>query len=425
MPGPNNLDEFLKNFDAKRPAAPSDATRVDQPEAIISNGEISYPQPNQDPWVGGTVTDFLHRYEVKDKNPEIAAKQKEALKNAIDFFSPQSLGGLALVAGGPLASSVRRGANRGAKIVKELRRRNAIEPLPARSPEQYYVKYKVDNTIKAAKTKLPAISQKTGTNIFEDSQYNIIENVNRVHPNFPESIHRIQIRPKGSYNKSDNLAHMKFRVTDLNKLKARRGDIRGERFNDMDLAIKMVEGKGLKNPKYISGVHFYTDIGNPKDSARALKMVFDRFDDDWILNENTLTMDSFTIMVSSILRNYAKEIEFLKGRGRNIYGSSQYSQLTKASQKALQRPIANIQVDANSKTLYKDILGKLSSGMERSGKLVGNPKLGEEGLSVISRPFIMKSFKDKLAGIFGLSAVEMSDFLEQITEENMTMDKKE
>ena len=53
--------------------------------------------------------------------------------------------------------------------------------------------------------------------------------------------------------------------------------------------------------------------------------------------------------------------------------------------------------------------------LDKSGKLVGEPKFRSEGFDMSSKAFSVKSFKDKMAAIIGLSVVEMDEMLESIT----------
>ena len=48
---------------------------------------------------------------------------------------------------------------------------------------------------------------------------------------------------------------------------------------------------------------------------------------------------------------------------------------------------------------------------------MGSPNFRAEGFALSSRPFVMKSFKDKLAAVFGMSAVQMKEMLDSIADE--------
>ena len=202
------LDSILNFLDAQRPTAPSDATRVDQPEAYLSEGEMISPQSSQEPWVGEAVTDVLHYFGVKDQDPGVATEQKEALSGAIDLFSPQGLGGLMLMGAGPVVNVAKKLTGSAARAARAASRKPVkyIE----KGEKGYLKEYKVDSVYKDAGSKLPAVSQKPGVRTFQDNRYNYVESVKKRSDGL--SIHSIGIRPVNSFHKSDDLGTLKFNV---------------------------------------------------------------------------------------------------------------------------------------------------------------------------------------------------------------------
>ena len=262
------------------------------------------PKSSQEPWVGEAVTDILHYFDVKDPDPEVATEQKEALSGAIDLFSPQGLGGLMLMGAGSIGRAAGNIGNRAIRIARGANRKPAKGAAVGEGG--YAQLYETDSVSKYASRKLPRVTQERGVNIFKDKTYNYVESVKPRRGGM--SIHTVKVRGRDKYSNEQNLGFLEFNVQDLNPMyKGQLGPI--------DEAIEMVSGKGLESPKLISNIKFKTtDIGSPRDAARALRMVFDRFDDDWIIHENLMTLDSINMMLSSILRNYGEEIEFFANR---------------------------------------------------------------------------------------------------------------
>ena len=468
MHSPNHnetLDSILKFLDAQRPTAPSDATRVDQPEAYLSEGEMLAPQTSQEPWVGEAFTDILHYFGVKDPDPDVAATQKEALSGTIDFLSPQSLGGLMLMGVGNVgrvAGNVAKKLTGSAARAARAGRRKPVKYTKG-GKEGYMKEYKVDSVYDDAGSKLPSFSQEPGSYSYVDNKYNYLETVTKRADG--GSKHFIKIRPAGTFDKAEDLGTLTFEVQaahpihkgmyayerDAVKHLTKGGDV--SKFNDpaeiqamvsllgikseaqflklrkavkhgtwTDEAIEMVAGKNLKQPKLIHNIMFRsTDKGGRLPAVKSLKMVFDRMDDDWIIREDLMTLDSITMMLSSVLKNYADEIEFFAKKGRNVYKSrwggfeGKYSQATRTA-KAAQEGATIAEVEAG---IYDDIIKNLTGRVSGSGKMVGTPNFRAEGFDLTGRHFVMKSFKEKLAGAIGLSVPQMKEFLDSIDEKDM------
>jgi hypothetical protein len=477
------ISSILKFLDAERPAAPGDATRTEDPQGYMQDGEYVEPQPSSDPmWVGETVTDVLHYFGIKDKDLEVASQQKEALSNTIDFFSPQSLGGAGLMlATAPIAgvSKLLKGARRSAK---------AKQPFW----HNRFLVYgdKTTDQVHRLGDKYPAITQAEGTSDFlgkstfyrqtvtrrkktadqlTDAERILVEESNYDYDKIPFSrgatTHKIDIySTKDLYNKNrKSKGWLSFDLTDIKN---------ADMSDDIYLAREMVNeaeilhDQVLKSPKLITNVHFFSAPGgSERHPALALKHVFDRFDDDWILKENNLTMDSFVTVIQQVLRKYGKEIEFnrkfqLDDIGqpvRNTYFSSRHGPLTKNidSQEVFAEGGATILgvdeqkipigIEELGNPKFKEKLKQLIFGIEDSGKLVGEHGIQTRSeiikglptgdaydklansltldqaedfwhseLSVTSNPFIIKSFKERLAAIFGVSVSEMSGLLEDL-----------
>tara|TARA_R100001463_G_scaffold81001_6_gene135478 strand:+ start:3268 stop:4698 length:1431 start_codon:yes stop_codon:yes gene_type:complete len=464
MHDPNHnetVNQILKFFDASRQSsAPSDATRTDKPQGYFENGEFIEPQPSSDPmWVGETLTDLMHSAGIKDPNPEKAAQQKEALTKVVDFLSPQTLGGAALMAAGPVVK-LARGA------------RGMVKAKQAYPDNPNYLIYKTDDLLRES-DKLPPISQKTGTNQFEGKDFLFSEKVSRFNKMdnrpFPKgtTIHRYDVHDikhkykSRSSGQKPSKGYLQFTLTDINNSNFAPGGIRAaDNFNEsLQMGKEIVKEaevfgeRALRNPKLITNVHFFGDPANKnsgRHAALSLKHVFDRFDDDFILAENDLTMDSFTTMVQTVLK-HAEEMEFFPNKKPNLYFASRGSALSKGvvdkGVTGADDQIVGLEQVAtdNFKNKIKSLLFEIQNNpkvfnpqdanINVVSKPVGGLPGGNRGeqiarnltvqeaedfrqyrLAVESSPFIFKSFKERLAAIFGLQVTDMSKYLKDLSE---------
>jgi len=465
MHEPNHNETFsqiLKFFDASRQdSARSDATRVAQPEGYFEEGEFIEPQPSSDPmWVGETLTDIMHSAGIKDPDPEKAAQQKEALTKVVDFLSPQSLGGAALMmATGPIAK-IARGS------------RGMIKAEQAYPDNPNYLIYKTKDILRES-DKLPPISQKSGRYQFEGKDFLFSEKVSRFNKmdNRPlpkgttihrYDVHDIKDKYKGRQSgQKPSKGYLQFTLTDINNSNFAPGGMRAaDIFNEsLQMSREIVKEaevfgeRALRSPKLITNVHFF---GNPENknsgrhAALSLKHVFDRFDDDFILAENDLTMDSFTTMVQTVLK-HAEEMEFFPDKKPNLYFASRGSALSKGvvdkgvtgandqvvgleqiatpnfknKIKSLLFEIENNPKVFNPKDANINVVSKPVGGLpggNRGDQIAQNLTVQEAEdfrqyrLAIESSPFIFKSFKERLAAIFGLQVTEMSKYLEDLSE---------
>ena len=455
------VNSILKFFDASHQnSAPSDATRTDEPQGYFEDGEFVEPQPSSDPmWVGETLTDIMHSAGIKDANPKKAAQQKEALTKFVDFLSPQSVGGAALMAAGPVA-----------KLVRGARGMIKAEQVYPDNPN--YLIYKTKDILREG-DKLPPISQKSGTYQFEGKDFLFSEKVSRFNKMdntpFPKgtTIHRYDVHDikhkykSRSSGQKPSKGYLQFTLTDINNSNFAPGGMRAaDSFNEsLQMGKEIIKeaevfgDRALKNPKLITNVHFFGDPANKnsgRHAALSLKHVLDRFDDDFILAENDLTMDSFTTMVQTVLK-YSEEMEFFPNKTPNTYFASRGSALSKGvvdkgvigsndqvvgleqiptdnfknKIKSLLFEIDNNPKVVNPKDANINVVSKPVGGLpggDRGEQMARNLTVQEAEdfrqyrLAVESSPFIFKSFKERLAAIFGLQVADLSKYLEDLSE---------
>mgnify|MGYP003654048332 CR=1 FL=1 len=190
----------------------------------------------------------------------------------------------------------------------------------------------------------------------------------------------------------------------------------------------------VKNPDYIykpgdkvgmATSDYINTVGSDVGPAKTMQLLFSRAPDNWAIRtiDNSFTMDSFTNLLKSVLRNAAK----LKVGNRFMTispsTSSKFSKLSNrllsegaATAEDMQPLIDELTNEWVNLVAKYERRGLKVSGQEqkfyaKSGTLKG--QLGKAGLF----DFTIGGATSAMAALFGIKVSQMSNFLEQLDEE--------
>tara|TARA_R110000751_G_scaffold32447_2_gene81594 strand:+ start:144 stop:1337 length:1194 start_codon:yes stop_codon:yes gene_type:complete len=272
--------------------------------------------------------------------------------------------------------------------------------------------------IKDAKL-MPAIENKGGlSRIIEGSKNKIIETV------YPVKVgatygnkHNYQLRSKDYYGseRSQNIAEIKFNMSDH------------------------VTASGLPY-KLMTDIATFTPKGTNRDYGKLMSILLRRTKHDWAIQESDASLDALYGMTKTWLKR-AVDVEFTKGSKQLFFvpstrfpssdwikNNSPFAKTIAAAQKeARLNPTSN--PNGESPVLVEaidDLARKVTTEWMTSGKISGNVEglfqgkvlrssnYGAEQVGALeSSPFFIKTFKERLAALVGMSSTQFDKYLDK------------
>tara|TARA_R100000781_G_scaffold114839_2_gene87181 strand:- start:954 stop:2195 length:1242 start_codon:yes stop_codon:yes gene_type:complete len=364
----------------------------------------------------------------KQKDPAKKERGERNLKNFVDFVIPQSKLDVGLtLAAGPVGRVAR---------IKKLK--------PVRRSGDWDI-FDIDNLKKQANEMPEIATHGRHANIYNEKDIKIIDSVvPKGTDSYGNSItkHSYMVKPINEFSsdKTKALSTLSFnltaKTTNSGKPYKLITDIELASPQSNELMSRAAEAKRrIKQANPMNNIDIVQEEKAFKDYTRQAKIskinsgkllsnILSRVESDWAIKNNNNSLDALYTMATSFLRRASKAEFYLDDAIRPLNESNNLGRFSPLAIKLNKARQAGDDIEP----VIDEIARELTGFFEESGKVQGFQKLGVgnklfkgqvtgEGVyksgKVEYPPFYLKSFKEKLAGVMGLSMVQLDQYLEK------------
>ncbi len=359
---------------------------IARPEGVVPKNFEAAPQDNT-----GTNNDLVLPEPRLNLGESLASPRQFSVSNAP--MSDEAIADMAMGMVTPFAGTVR-GLREGARLVKATTSGSGFDI------------YKNVGLLKDAKKmpKLPTFG--THKNVFESGKKKLVE----------------AVKPAGTDTYGNNVTKHSYQIKSI-------GDYTGIPQNSLSRLKFNLTAKttpGGQPYKELNNIDLSTPTGSQRDSGRLLSNILSRADGDWAVAENNMSLDALNTITQSFLKK-ASKVEFYQPKGYDYLPLLTSNQMGKYSEFA-QRINAAKEQNINPSVIIKEIADELTYRFMKSGKVQGANRLelgklfrpqtivdsaGKDVSFIEHTPFYLKSFKERLAGVMGLSLVDLDKYIEK------------